>query len=106
MCKESLTAFKNFELLCGADLEADDSDGGRIRIDTPRGHFVADFVICGIGVEIDLATRAELKRIAPLLRTWADAFTPPPGEGNDRLLCYPYLGSDQELVERAPGSAP
>jgi cation diffusion facilitator CzcD-associated flavoprotein CzcO len=105
-----LRSFDGFALHTGTEvLEAQaDGDALRLRTRTPGGDQTlhADFVICGTGIEVDFHARPELRRIADAVRTWGDAFTPPPGEEDPRLLRYPYLGPDQEFTARELAEAP
>ncbi|MEZ5816205.1 MAG: NAD(P)-binding domain-containing protein [Hyphomicrobiaceae bacterium] len=80
--------------------------GDRVRITTAKGPFDADFLICGTGIEIDLAHRPELAALAGKVATWADRYTPPAEEADPRLARFPYHASDGSFLERAPGSAP
>ena len=68
-----VTAFDTFTMHAGrswtgAAVQAD----GRVRLDTPHGPHVADFLICGTGVRHDPALRPELAacadNIAPVVR--------------------------------------
>jgi cation diffusion facilitator CzcD-associated flavoprotein CzcO len=81
-------------------------EDGRIRIDTPRGAFRADFAICGTGIRQDVRLKPELAAFADKIALWRDRFTPPPGEEDDLLAAFPYLGPDFAFLERRPGEAP
>lgn len=81
-------------------------EGDRIRIETPRGPFLADYAICGTGIRQDVAQRPELASFADKIALWRDRYTPPPGEEDPLLAAYPYLGPDYCLLERVPGEAP
>lgn len=81
-------------------------DGADIVVATPGGEMRFDFLIIGTGFEIDLTLRPELRAVAPLAATWADRFTPPPGEESPLLAGHPYLGDAFQLTEKHPGSAP
>jgi cation diffusion facilitator CzcD-associated flavoprotein CzcO len=78
----------------------------RIRIETSRGPFLADYAICGTGTHQDLALRPELASFADKVALWRDRYTPPAGEESERLGAYPYLGPDYAFLERVPGEAP
>ena len=80
--------------------------GDRVHIATAKGPFEADFLICGTGIDIDLARRPELASIAAHVATWADRYTPPPDEAEPRLARFPYHAPDGAFVERVPGTAP
>ena len=78
----------------------------RIRLETTRGPFVADFAICGTGIRQNLGLRPELAPFADKVALWRDRFTPPPGEEDPLLAAFPYLGPDFALLEKVPGEAP
>ena len=92
-----------FRLVTGAPWDNACATGDTVRLDTPRGVFEVDFVICGTGVEMDFARRPELSRIAGNIARWCDRYTPPPEEQDDRLARFPYLGPDYALLPRVPG---
>lgn len=99
------TQHERFHLHTGSPwLDARAADDRAVVV-TPQGERRFDFLICGTGFEIDLAARPELAGIAPHVRTWGDAYAPPPGAANERLRRYPYLGPGFELQERSPGEA-
>ena len=81
-------------------------EDGRIRIDTARGPFHADYAICGTGIRQDLSLRPELASFADKVARWSDRYTPPVEEQDAQLAAYPYLGPDYALLERTPGEAP
>lgn len=78
-------------------------EAGRISIDTARGPFVADHVICGTGLAIGAEHRLELSEIASRIATWGDCY--PPSREEPRLAAYPFLGPGFELTARDPGEA-
>ena len=80
--------------------------GDRVHIATVQGAFVADFVICGTGIDIDLARRPELASFADKVATWGDRYQPPPGEAEPRLTRFPYHAPDGSFVEKVAGDAP
>jgi cation diffusion facilitator CzcD-associated flavoprotein CzcO len=79
---------------------------GRVVVETPRGAFTADFLVCGTGVRMDAAARPELAGCAGNIATWADRYAPPPGEESPRLGEFPYLGPDFAFTERRAGETP
>jgi cation diffusion facilitator CzcD-associated flavoprotein CzcO len=81
-------------------------DGARIQIDATDGPFTADFVIAGTGYVVDLTMKPELAEHLPLIATWRDKFTPPPGDEDENLSAAAYLGPNFEMTEKAPGTAP
>jgi cation diffusion facilitator CzcD-associated flavoprotein CzcO len=81
-------------------------EDGRIRLETTRGPFHADFAICGTGIRQNVHLRPELAAFADKIALWGDRFTPPPGEEDALLANYPYLGTDYQFLEKTPGEAP
>jgi FAD-dependent urate hydroxylase len=81
-------------------------EGDRIRIETTRGPFPADYAICGTGTRQDVHLRPELASFAGMIALWNDRFTPPAGEEDPLLAAYPYLGPDYAFQEKTPGEAP
>ncbi|MBN8929539.1 MAG: NAD(P)/FAD-dependent oxidoreductase [Rhodospirillales bacterium] len=79
--------------------------GEAVEIDTPTGPYMADFLICGTGVQMDFARRPELRRLAGQIARWCDRYTPPLHERDERLGQFPYLGPDFALQPREPGAA-
>ena len=80
--------------------------GHRLCIDTERGPFEADYIVCGTGIDIDFTRRSELRDLAPHIKTWGDAYTPTEKERDQRLARYPYLSRDGHYLEKVPGQAP
>ncbi len=81
-------------------------EGARVRVETVRGPFLADYLICGTGVMHDFARRPELASAAGAIARWGDRFVPPEGEADARLAGFPYLGPDYAFQEREAGAAP
>jgi FAD-dependent urate hydroxylase len=81
-------------------------DGEALRVTTPHGSFVVDFLIFATGFRVDLAARPELAALAPYVRFWRDRVTPPEGEANDELAWSPDLAPDFAFQEREPGACP
>lgn len=99
-------AFPAFTMHAGRGWTGAAVADGRLRIETTRGPFMADYAICGTGVRHDFARRAELAACADAIARWSDRYAPPPGEEDDALGAYPYLGPDFAFQERVPGAAP
>jgi cation diffusion facilitator CzcD-associated flavoprotein CzcO len=93
----------NFILHTGAPWLGVQPAGGRADIETPRGAFRADFLICATGIDMDFAARPELARFAGNIATWGDRYAPPETERDERLARFPYLASDYSFVEKNPG---
>lgn len=96
----------NFELVSGAPWHDVAADGQAVKIETPKGNYTADYVIAATGVDMDFARRPELRRFAGNIATWADCYTPPDHERNDRLARFPYLDAEFAFVEKIPGDTP
>jgi cation diffusion facilitator CzcD-associated flavoprotein CzcO len=96
----------NFTLHEGAPVEAARTTGKGVELQTPRGAVLADFVICGTGIDMDFAGRGELAGFAGNIATWADHYQPPEHERNARLGRFPYLADDYAFTEREPGKTP
>lgn len=102
--------FPNFTMHVGRPwLDAAVVDG-RVRLETPRGPFVADYLICGTGVRHHFARRPELAAFADNVARWSDRYVPPPeerdAERDGRLGEFPYLSPDYAFTEREPGRTP
>ena len=98
--------FANFHLHEGWPVEAARELVNGAELQTSHGSFVADFVICGTGTQIDFSERSELRNFAGNIATWADRYRPPEDERSDRLGRYPYLADDYAFTERVPGQTP
>lgn len=96
----------NFTLHEGTPLEAVRQTAGGVALQTPRGTIMADFVICGTGIDMNFSGRGELREFAGNIATWADRYEPPAGERNARLGRFPYLADDYAFTEREPGKTP
>lgn len=96
----------NFRIHLGAGWTDARMAGSRVVIETVKGSFEADYLICGTGIEIDPRQRPELASFAGDIATWADRYTPPLEERDARLARFPYHAPDGSLMERVPGTAP
>jgi cation diffusion facilitator CzcD-associated flavoprotein CzcO len=97
---------KNFHLHEGAPIEAARAAGRGVELQTPKGVFSADFVICGTGIDMNFIGRRELRNCAANIATWADRYQPPADEQSPRLARFLYLADDYALLERAAGKTP
>lgn len=86
----------------GARLTAE----GRVAIATPRGEALADFLVCGTGVQMDFAAVPMLAGFHDNIARWSDRHAPPEGERDERLAAFPYLAPDYAFEEREPGRTP
>ncbi len=96
----------NFTMHAGRPWTGARALDGRAVVDTPRGPFAADYLICGTGTRMDPALCPELANCAGNIATWADRFAPPEEERDERLARFPYLAPDSAFVERVPGETP
>ena len=96
----------NFVLHTGAPWTGARAEDGKAVVTTTHGEFAADFLICGTGIAMDYAAKPELASFRDNIATWADRFTPPEDERNDRLGAFPYLSPDYQFVEKVPGRTP
>lgn len=96
----------NFTLHEGAPIEAARQAVAGVELETPRGSIIADFVICGTGIDMNFSGRGELSAFAGNIATWADRYEPPEDERNARLGRFPYLADDYAFTERVPGETP
>jgi cation diffusion facilitator CzcD-associated flavoprotein CzcO len=99
-------ATPNLHIHSGAHWNAVRHDGARIHIDATDGPLAADFVIVGTGYVVDLTVIEELADHLPVIATWRDKYTPPPGEEDESLAAAAYLGPNFEMTEKVPGTAP
>jgi FAD-dependent urate hydroxylase len=77
-----------------------------IRATTDQGPFLADFIIAGTGIDIDFCAKPELASFARHIKTWADAYEPPPAQADERLARYPYLDANGAYQDKRPGGVP
>jgi hypothetical protein len=96
----------NFRLQEGAPIDAAKETAHSVELQTPRGVFTADFVICCTGIDMNFAGRPELQSCAANIATWADRYQPSPDEHSPRLGRFPYLADDYALSERVAGETP
>ena len=103
---ERLCLHANFSIHRGAEWLGAVVEGDRVRLATATGPFEADFLICGAGIDIDLAQRPELRAFADKIATWGDRYMPPETEKDERLARFAYHAPDASFLEKTPGSAP
>ncbi|MEM0934308.1 MAG: NAD(P)-binding domain-containing protein [Pseudomonadota bacterium] len=73
---------------------------GRVEIETAKGPFTADHVICGTGFDISPAAAPLLAGFGEKIATWADRL-PQAADEDPRLARYPYLGQGFEFEGKA-----
>lgn len=103
---DRVSRFANYRMITGAPWEGVDTDGSVVRIETPKGTFEADFLICGTGVAVDHALRPELAGLDGKIATWGDRYVPPPDEAAPEIARFPYLNDRYAFTEKEPGQAP
>lgn len=100
------TRHANFHLHLGAPLDAVATERNRVRISAAGETFLFDHVIAATGFRTDPTLAPELKDIADAIALWADRYTPPPQEADERLGRFPYLGPAYEFTGKDQGTAP
>ncbi|WP_454827726.1 NAD(P)-binding domain-containing protein [Paraburkholderia xenovorans] len=81
-------------------------EGDTVVVDTPRGHYVLDYLIFATGFQSEIDTREEFSLIAPHVRRWRDRFEPQSDLRNDDLGSSPDLDRNFALQERIAGTCP
>lgn len=81
-------------------------DGDSLRVTTPNGTHMLDFIIFATGFRLDLAARPELASFADHIALWRDRFPAPAGMENEELATSPDLGPIFEFQEKTPGACP
>lgn len=69
----------------------------KLHISTTTEKFTLDYLILATGYRINWFKHPAFNQITPLIKTWADAYTPPISEENNELGSHPYLGEHFEL---------
>ena len=81
-------------------------EGEAVRVTTPRGEHIFDYLIAATGYTVDYSSRPELTALAPFVARWKDRYTPPAGMEHPLLGEFPYLGLTYEYQQREAGAAP
>ncbi len=76
----------------------------KLHVSTPNECFILDYLILATGYRINWQQDRAFSAISPLIKTWADVYTPPKGEENDDLASHPYLGDNFELQTKEANS--
>jgi FAD-dependent urate hydroxylase len=90
----------------GCPVSSVESTAEGLAIHTPKGTFAADFLVVSTGFKVDWTVRPEFASFAPYIRTWADRYTPPPGDEDTELSDSPDVGPAFEFLEKTPGACP
>jgi cation diffusion facilitator CzcD-associated flavoprotein CzcO len=98
--------FENFTFNVGRPWTNARVADGRIMLETPRGPFAADFAIAATGTRMDPHLVPMLRHCAHNIALWADRFTPPTEEADERLAAFPYLSPESAFIEKRPGETP
>lgn len=93
-----------FNLECPVSSVESTAEG--LTIHTPKGTFPADFLVVSTGFKVDWTVRPEFASFASHIRTWADRYTPPPGDEDAELSDSPDVGPAFEFLEKTPGECP
>lgn len=102
---QRVSRHSNARFHLASPIEALAEQDGAVRITTPKGSYLVDFIIFATGFSVDFANRPELADVAPLVRRWSDAYTPPEDLQHTGLADMPYLGSGFEFLPRSDAPA-
>ncbi len=97
---------ERFSLHTASPVTAARVSGGAVLLTAGSGEIETDFVIAATGIDIDLKAKTELARFAGNIASWADRYTPPDEDRDDRLGRFPYLSGGYALTEKQPGETP
>jgi cation diffusion facilitator CzcD-associated flavoprotein CzcO len=95
-----------FGLHPGSPWTAVEVEGDQVRVTTPKGSFLFDYLILGTGFITDLGIRPELSGLKDTIATWADRYTPPAEEAFEDLGRHPYLGPSGQFLPKVEGKTP
>lgn len=95
-------AWPGFALHMGSPWIDVAQEEGQVRVTTPKGTYLFDFVVLSTGLVSDPALRPELRDVAGSIARWADRVAPPEGCANALIDAHPYLGPGFELLPRTP----
>ncbi|GIL81436.1 hypothetical protein Vretimale_988 [Volvox reticuliferus] len=99
--------FPNFHLHTGSPWQSLEVVGDQIRVTTPKGSDLYDFLIVSTGLLTDTRLRPELREVSEQIAVWADRYTPvDPAQRNQLIDVHPYLGPSFEYQAKVPGTAP
>jgi cation diffusion facilitator CzcD-associated flavoprotein CzcO len=92
--------FPGFSLHPGSPWTAVAVEGDQVKVTTPKGSSVFDFLILGTGFVTDLSFRPELAQVSGQIALWADRYAPPADQRFDDLGRHPYLGPGGEFLPK------
>jgi cation diffusion facilitator CzcD-associated flavoprotein CzcO len=96
----------NARFLFSCPVQAVQHDGTALRVTTPRGDFVYDFLLVSTGFKVDWSLRPEYAAFADQVRAWRHRYSPEAGLHDAELADSPDLGPLFEFQERTPGACP
>ena len=105
-------AWPGFDLHLGSPWLAVEavSDGRQVKVTTPQGEHVFDFVVLSTGLVSDPALRPELRLVADSIARWSDRVPVPqdcdvPAGIAQVIAAHPYLGSGFQMLPRDEADA-
>jgi hypothetical protein len=102
---ERAASWPGFALHLGAPWQTVAVEDGKVRVTTPEGSYLFDFVVVSTGLISDPALRPELRQVVSHIARWSDRYTPPEGQANALIDAHPYLGGSFELLPRDEAGA-
>jgi len=107
---ERASGFPGFSLHLGSPWQALEASSKGVKITTPHGQDLFDFLIVSTGLVTDPALRPELEDLAPDILRWSDRYSPPDAIKNPLIDAHPYLsegfgflGRDAESSQKLRG---
>ena len=94
-------SYPGFRLHLGAPWQSVSVEGDGVRIVTPKGMHLFDFVVLSTGTVTDLGLRPELAVFCDDIACWRDKVTPA-GRRNPLIDAHPWLGPGFELMGKTP----
>jgi cation diffusion facilitator CzcD-associated flavoprotein CzcO len=97
------TRHPNFRLHGGSPWTAVEvvDDGAAVKVTTPKGEFVFDYLIIATGFTTDLTLRKELSSFSDDVLLWRDVYTPSAELANDDMGSHPYLSNSFQFLSRS-----
>jgi FAD-dependent urate hydroxylase len=92
-----------FRLHLGSPWQSARVEGEQVRITTPKGAHVFDFVVLSTGTATDLGLRPELAAFLDDIALWRDKVVPK-GSRNPLIDAHPWLGPGFQLTGKTPES--